>query len=393
MKNSLSSGESGRCRLSPDGVDDVAQEGLGQRGQQVFLVGVVAVEHRGRLTRRRRDVGQRGAVKTALGEQLSGRLFDGVPGLAALGCERLDRHGYSPSSRSPARSNALGSSWPTTRCATPRRGDRGLQVDIDVNSAVPQQIDQVLGGDVAARARRERAPAQPAHGGVEPGDARGHGGVCAGEPCAAGVVEVCAERDVGDQRSNLGDQVGHPPRRCGADGVGDREPVDVAVTRRLHDVEHPLRWRRAVERAVPCGGDDDLHRRPAVVGDGDDLTDQRRRPRRWSGRRSTGCGRRPPTPRTRWSAGPPRSPAWLRSGSRRGRRTRCRSKFAKLGGEFGGIGERGHLRRGDECRRLHLPHAGGSDRREQFELGGQRDRIFDLQTVAQRDIADVDVCR
>ena len=43
-KNSVSSGDSGRCTLRPEGVDDVAQERLGQRGQQVFLVVVVAVE-------------------------------------------------------------------------------------------------------------------------------------------------------------------------------------------------------------------------------------------------------------------------------------------------------------------------------------------------------------
>ena len=68
-------------------------------------------------------------------------------------------------------------------------------------------------------------------------------------------------------------------------------------------------------------------------------------------------------------------------------------KLRKFGGEFGGIGERGHLRRRDERRRLHLPHPGGGDGGEQFELGGQRDRVLDLQAVAQRDLADVDVCR
>ena len=65
----------------------------------------------------------------------------------------------------------------------------------------------------------------------------------------------------------------------------------------------------------------------------------------------------------------------------------------QLGGEFGGIGEGGHLGRRDERGGLDLPHAGGHDRLEHFELGRQRDRILDLQTVAQRDLADVDVCR
>ena len=50
----------------------------------------------------------------------------------------------------------------------------------------------------------------------------------------------------------------------------------------VDDVEHPLRWRRAVERAVPRGGDDDLHRSAAVVGDRDDVSDLRGRPPRWT---------------------------------------------------------------------------------------------------------------
>src|ERR1700741_610949 len=94
------------------------QERLGQRGEQILLVREVAGEHRGRLARRRRDVAQRRPVKSALGEQLPGRLLDGFPGLASLRAERLDRHGYGPSIRSPARSKELGRSWPTTRCAT-----------------------------------------------------------------------------------------------------------------------------------------------------------------------------------------------------------------------------------------------------------------------------------
>ena len=90
------------------------------------------------------------------------------------------------------------------------------------------------------------------------------------------VLWKCApERDVADQRANLGDQVADPPRRCGADGVRDRQPVDAVVTGHRHDVEHPLRRGRAVERAVPGGGDDDLHRGAAVVRDGDDVGDQR----------------------------------------------------------------------------------------------------------------------
>src|SRR5689334_14569666 len=51
-----------------------------------------------------------------------------------------------------------------------RRGDRGLQIDVDVNSAVPQEVDEVLGSDVAAGAGSERAAAESANRRVEPGD-------------------------------------------------------------------------------------------------------------------------------------------------------------------------------------------------------------------------------
>ena len=87
------------------------------------------------------------------------------------------------------------------RPAQRRRRDRRLQVDVDANAAVAQQVDEILGGDVAAGAGRERAAAESADRGVQPGDARGDGGVRAGEPGAAGVVEVRAERDVADQRA------------------------------------------------------------------------------------------------------------------------------------------------------------------------------------------------
>src|SRR5271165_3159015 len=98
--------------------DHVMEEGLRQCGQQVFLVVEVAVEYRGRPACRRRDVGQRGAVKTPLSEQLPGRLLDRAPGLSALRAQRRRGHRHAPGRRSPARNSAPGNSCPTTRCAT-----------------------------------------------------------------------------------------------------------------------------------------------------------------------------------------------------------------------------------------------------------------------------------
>src|SRR3954471_17910529 len=81
-----------------------------------------------------------------------------------------------------------------------RRFDRSLQVDVDVDSAVPQQVDQVLDGDIAAGARSERTAAEAADRGVEPGDTSADGSVRAGQASPAGVVEVGAQRGVFDQR-------------------------------------------------------------------------------------------------------------------------------------------------------------------------------------------------
>ena len=64
--------------------DDVAQEVLGQCGEQVLFVAEVAVEHGRGFAGRRGDVGQRGGVETTLDEQFSGGVFDGLLGLAAL---------------------------------------------------------------------------------------------------------------------------------------------------------------------------------------------------------------------------------------------------------------------------------------------------------------------
>ncbi len=65
----------------------------------------------------------------------------------------------------------------------------------------------------------------------------------------------------------------------------------------------------------------------------------------------------------------------------------------QFGREFGRVGERGHFRRRDEGRRLHLADAGGGYGGKQFKLGGQRDWILDLQPVAQRHVANVHVRR
>lgn len=38
---------------------------------------------------------------------------------------------------------------------------RGIEIDVDVHIAIPQQVSEILGGDIAGRARCERTTAQP----------------------------------------------------------------------------------------------------------------------------------------------------------------------------------------------------------------------------------------
>src|SRR5262245_31547804 len=91
-------------------------------------------------------------------------------------------------------------------------GDCGLQVDVDMDSAVPQQVDEILGGDVAACTRRERAATEPPDRGVQSGDTGAHSRVRTGQAGPASVVEVRAQWDFADQRADPGDQIADPAR-------------------------------------------------------------------------------------------------------------------------------------------------------------------------------------
>ena len=93
--------------------------------------------------------------------------------LSASACET--RRGFQEAGRrnwvripnQPGAGRRLGAAPPAAR-VRPRglghlgRRDRALQVDIDVNSTVPQEVYQVFSGDVPAGARGEGAPTRPA---------------------------------------------------------------------------------------------------------------------------------------------------------------------------------------------------------------------------------------
>ena len=248
--------------------------------------------------------------------------------------------------RSPARSNELGRSWPTTRCAT---SAAAIAARRSTSTWIPlsRNIDEIFDGDVAARTWRKGAAAEPADRCVKSGDTGAHGRVGAGQTGSAGVVEVRAEWDVADHRAHTRDQIADAPRGGRADGVGDRQPVDIGLASRIDDVDDPLGRCRAVERAVPRRGDDDLHRGAAVVSDPDDLRNQCGRLRGGATdiRTAVSVGRRHHV-FDRVKAGRDRPLCAVRAGHQRGELDVMRVPvLMQFGGEFGGVGQRGHLRR------------------------------------------------
>src|SRR5215831_7488198 len=95
----------------------------------------------------------------------------------------------------------------------PRRLDHRRQVDTGPHAHVLDHVHQFLGGDVAARARRVRAAAEPAHRRVEVVHAPLQRGEHVRKPGPAGVVEVQVERHVGVPGPERPHQVPHPARR------------------------------------------------------------------------------------------------------------------------------------------------------------------------------------
>ncbi len=110
---------------------------------------------------------------------------------------------------------------------------------------------QILGGQIAGCAGRERAATQPADAGIEDADARleGDGGV--GQPQRLGIMQVGRQPPDVDV---AGDQVDQPPDRewIGvADGVGDGDLVHAPVGDLSHDGHRLVRRDRPLERAYP----------------------------------------------------------------------------------------------------------------------------------------------
>ena len=179
--------------------------------------------------------------------------------------------------RPPARYSELGSSCPTACSVTRAAARTASRSRPGAHAGLLQHVDQLLGGDVAAGARGERAAAEAADGGVQLGHPRLDRGQRVGLPGAAGVVEVHAHRDARAGPADGVQQLHDPQRRRRPDGVAEAQLVGAGGHRGAGDVDRAGDRGAAVERAVPGGGDDDLERAAGAV----------RQPRR--------SRRRPPT--------------------------------------------------------------------------------------------------
>ena len=91
---------------------------------------------------------------------------------------------------------APGRAAPRATCAT---RDQRVEVDAGLDALAVEQVEHVLGGDVAGRARRERAAAEAADRRVEDRRARLDRRPGAGDAGVARVVEVAADRDAEDR--------------------------------------------------------------------------------------------------------------------------------------------------------------------------------------------------
>ena len=181
-----------------------------------------------------------------------------------------------------ARRQHVGAERPAEHLLRRARGlDQPRQVDPGLDPHLVQHRDDVLGRDVAGRARRHRAAAELAEARLEGVDALLQRGQHVGEALAAGVVEVGGQLDPAEPLARGGEEladlarVGHPGRVAEADLLRSRR-------------------RRAARRS----------RRPAPAAP---------RPRTGSRRRSRSPPRSAAPPRARSPASAPARPATPRS--------------------------------------------------------------------------------
>src|SRR5262249_35602153 len=114
------------------------------------------------------------------------------------------------------------------------------EVDAGGDSHLVEHRDEVLGRDVAGRARGDGAAAELAEGALERGDAGLERGEHVREALAAGVVEVGGELDVGEALARGGEELADLGRVRHPGRVAEADLLAAGGGEALSDPEHAL---------------------------------------------------------------------------------------------------------------------------------------------------------
>jgi hypothetical protein len=269
------------------------------------------------------------------------------------------------------------------------RGDGQVKVESGLDTGLIEPVEELLGRDVAAGSRRERAATQAAHRRVKLGDAGKDRSEGVGLAGATGVVEVDARRKLWGLSAYGVEQRHRAGRSHRADRVAETQLVRVLRDRGGNDVKDAGWIGRTVERAVPGGRHDDLKAAARAVGQIGDLGD-----------RLAGCGGRAPGvgQAVGVSGGDdvlelaePGVDGAMGASRVRDQRGEVNPRpLMQLRRDRVGIGKRGNGTRRDERCDLDATNSGRNDRLEHSQLVSQRQRSLELEAVAHPDFADVD---
>ena len=164
---------------------------------------------------------------------------------ATSAIERRAAH-HCRQSTGPATSVWLPSGRPSTSLGLARGAEQRLEVDARLDPHLVQHRDEVLGGDVAGRARRHRAAAELAEARLERVDAGLERGEHVRQPLAAGVVEVRGQLDAAAERLARGrEELAHLRRVRHAGGVAEADLLRAggrAAARRCRSTRSGSTW-------------------------------------------------------------------------------------------------------------------------------------------------------
>ncbi len=186
----------------------------------------------------------------------------------ARGC--LSRHGdmlrarghsvYPAVGKSPARATIARQLFAQLEPEPMRARDQRLEIDPGVDPQPPQQVDQVLGRDVAGGLRRKRAATCSAHRGVQRRYAAFHRRQGIRIARVSGVVEVRA--DGGAQLAGSLNKRRDLRRHADPDGVREADLIGRDGHQPLDEAEHPLVRDNTLEGAAERHADRHGDRHP-----------------------------------------------------------------------------------------------------------------------------------